>query len=96
VIARSQQAEDSHRGSGARSICRRVCAAFERGDALFQRTARWIVGARVGKAAGVFAVDVTLERRAHLDGRGDGASGWLDIATGVDRQGFKLHQGFLL
>ncbi len=52
-----------------------------------------IVRAPIRETARPFAIDVTLERRAHLNRRGDGAGGAFNISSDMDRQGFELIMG---
>ena len=66
-------------------------AAFERGEAFFERMAVGVVLARVAVAARIFAVGAAFEGGGKVDGRGHCSGGRVDMAPRVDGPGLNLH-----
>ena len=86
--------ESLHQGGGdgeSGGEAERLLAAFERGEAFFQRVAVGIVLARVAEAARIFAVGAAFEGGGKVDGRGDRAGGGVDMAARVDGPGLNFH-----
>ena len=69
----------------------RLSAAFERGEAFFQRAAVGVVLARVAEAARVFAIGAAFEGGGEVNGGSDRTRGRIDMAAGVHRSRLNFH-----